>query len=268
MKAILTVGLSVFAVCCYNTFAAPISDSRQLWPNGRVPYEISNPSNKALKDATLKAIQIIQDASCVRFVPRTNEADYVKIVDENYNHEHPRDGSCYSWVGKKGGLQTVLLGGWCATCNEFRDSRASCPALHELMHAIGFDHDTDAELAESKRVGRIDNVMGGGSNYLNSHDTQRIRTLYKCGGGGGNSRCNGSRCGCYKNYCWAHVDENQHVPGWWCYTQREGVLGKHQDWATCNNDADCSWEMTCGSCNWHRGDEGNEMRTDCTTTNK
>lgn len=110
MKAILIVGLSVFAVCCYNTFAINFSDPNELWPDGVVPYEISNPSNEALADATLKAIQIIEDASCVRFVPHTDEVDYVKIVDENYDHEHPRDGSCYSFVGKIGGLQTVLLG--------------------------------------------------------------------------------------------------------------------------------------------------------------
>jgi len=57
------------------------------------------------------------------------------------------------------------------------------------------------------------------------------------------------RCGCYKGYCWAYIDEYQ-TPntGWWCFTQQEGIRGKQQLWTKCTNSTQCSWTMTCGDC--------------------
>jgi hypothetical protein len=57
------------------------------------------------------------------------------------------------------------------------------------------------------------------------------------------------RCGCYKGYCWAYIDEYQ-TPntGWWCFTQQEGIRGKQQLWTKCTNSSQCSWTMTCGDC--------------------
>lgn len=57
------------------------------------------------------------------------------------------------------------------------------------------------------------------------------------------------RCGCYKGYCWAYLDENQtSATGWWCFTQREGIRGMQKAWAKCTNSTQCSWSMTCGDC--------------------
>ncbi|CAF3482089.1 unnamed protein product [Rotaria sp. Silwood1] len=57
------------------------------------------------------------------------------------------------------------------------------------------------------------------------------------------------RCGCYKDYCWAYIDEYQMpTTGWWCFTQQEGVRGKQKQWAKCTNSSQCSWTMTCGDC--------------------
>ncbi|CAF5203561.1 unnamed protein product [Rotaria magnacalcarata] len=57
------------------------------------------------------------------------------------------------------------------------------------------------------------------------------------------------RCGCYKGYCWAYVDEYQMpTTGWWCFTQQEGIRGKQKQWAKCTNSTQCSWSMTCGDC--------------------
>ena len=57
------------------------------------------------------------------------------------------------------------------------------------------------------------------------------------------------RCGCYKGYCWAYIDEYQTpATGWWCFTQHEGIRGKQKLWATCHNSSQCSWTMTCGDC--------------------
>jgi hypothetical protein len=57
------------------------------------------------------------------------------------------------------------------------------------------------------------------------------------------------RCGCYKGYCWAYIDEYQTpTTGWWCFTQQEGIRGKQQLWTKCTNSSQCSWTMTCGDC--------------------
>jgi hypothetical protein len=57
------------------------------------------------------------------------------------------------------------------------------------------------------------------------------------------------RCGCYKGYCWAYIDEYQTPStGWWCFTQEEGIRGKRKSWAKCTNSTQCSWTMTCGDC--------------------
>jgi hypothetical protein len=68
--------------------------------------------------------------------------------------------------------------------------------------------------------------------------------------------CDGSRCGCYKSYCWAYADGLHANPGdWWCYTQNEGVTGKQALWEECSSDADCYWDRTRGDCRQYKGDE-------------
>ena len=66
--------------------------------------------------------------------------------------------------------------------------------------------------------------------------------------------CKGSSCGCYKGYCWAYVSGSETRPGdWWCYTQKEGTVGKQSNWESCSNDHDCSWNRSCGSCRQYKG---------------
>uniref|UniRef100_A0AAR2LI47 Metalloendopeptidase n=1 Tax=Pygocentrus nattereri TaxID=42514 RepID=A0AAR2LI47_PYGNA len=72
----------------------------------------------------LIAMATFHSKTCVRFVSRTIEADYLSIES--------RDG-CYSPVGRQGGVQVVSL------------SRNGCVyhgiAQHELNHALGFYHE-------------------------------------------------------------------------------------------------------------------------------
>ncbi|CAF1058594.1 unnamed protein product [Rotaria sp. Silwood1] len=75
--------------------------------------------------------------------------------------------------------------------------------------------------------------------------------------------CDGSRCGCYKGYCWAYVYEGRvRVGDWWCYTQRGGVMGKRSVWQECCSDSDCFWHRTCGNHVQYKGEE-EEYRTVC-----
>ena len=61
--------------------------------------------------------------TCLKFVKRTNEQDYVSII---------RGGGCYSSVGRRGGEQRLSLGRGCVY---------EYIVMHELMHAAGFTHE-------------------------------------------------------------------------------------------------------------------------------
>ena len=61
--------------------------------------------------------------TCIRFVPRTTELDYVGIFP---------GGGCYSYVGRIGGYQGISVGRRCF---------AFYTTLHEIGHALGFYHE-------------------------------------------------------------------------------------------------------------------------------
>ncbi|KAF8765217.1 astacin-like metalloprotease toxin 1 [Argiope bruennichi] len=96
----------------------------QVWPGGIVPYEEDPGLNKTVMRFILeRAFNHYLKHTCIKFVPRTNEHDYIRIF--------PGQG-CYSYVGRVGGQQPVSLGlgcGWEATI------------IHELGHAVGFYHE-------------------------------------------------------------------------------------------------------------------------------
>lgn len=64
----------------------------------------------------------IEDSTCVRFVERRHEHDYVTLFGGQ---------GCYAHVGRRGGRQLLSLGRGCENHGII---------LHELMHVIGFYH--------------------------------------------------------------------------------------------------------------------------------
>ncbi|CAN7986732.1 unnamed protein product [Ixodes hexagonus] len=109
----------------FDTYTV-VKDKTKLWPEGKVFYEIdpdfdSDMDRKVITDA----IELLHSKTCVRFIPRTDEENYVAIV--------PRAGRCASFVGMQGEEQALAL------------DLFHCPNLgqvaHELMHAIGFFHE-------------------------------------------------------------------------------------------------------------------------------
>jgi len=92
------------------------------WENNTVPYEIdpSIPNQFRLQTA----IEYFANNTTVRLVPRTNEKDYVYFKNNG-------DADCSSFVGRKGGKQTINVPAWCG----------SGSLVHEVMHALGFYHE-------------------------------------------------------------------------------------------------------------------------------
>ncbi|XP_065365550.1 hatching enzyme 1.2-like [Calliphora vicina] len=100
------------------------------WPQGIVPYEIRGNFNARDMSIIEHAIREYHRRTCIRFVPRSNEQDYVSIVSGN--------SGCWSSVGRVGGKQEVnLQSPGCLT--------KPGTAIHELMHALGFLHEQNRE---------------------------------------------------------------------------------------------------------------------------
>ncbi|KFM66189.1 Astacin-like metalloprotease toxin, partial [Stegodyphus mimosarum] len=92
------------------------------WPNAEVPYVI-DASLKPHMALITAAFNNYHSTTCVRFVPRTNQLDYIRLFAGN---------GCYSQVGMTGGPQGVSLGSGCI----FKGT-----IVHELGHALGFYHE-------------------------------------------------------------------------------------------------------------------------------
>ncbi|XP_077982877.1 uncharacterized protein LOC144437740 isoform X2 [Glandiceps talaboti] len=101
-----------------------LRDSDKLWKNGTVPYVIDSRFKKKNKKYIIKAMKHFEERTCIRFIPRTNQADYVYIESSD---------RCRSLVGRIGGKQYLRLG------------ESGCMYLgtiiHELMHTLGFYHE-------------------------------------------------------------------------------------------------------------------------------
>ncbi|XP_076435476.1 MAM and LDL-receptor class A domain-containing protein 1-like [Babylonia areolata] len=99
-----------------------VRDYDRTWVNRSVPYVMEGLTAVERGKVHL-AMEEIMNKSCVRFVPRSQETDYVKIV---------RTGGCFSEVGHAGGQQLLYLA---ANCYQHGT------IVHELMHSLGFWHE-------------------------------------------------------------------------------------------------------------------------------
>ncbi|XP_078023748.1 high choriolytic enzyme 1-like isoform X2 [Epinephelus lanceolatus] len=100
-----------------------------MWPkatDGKVyiPYVIANHYSSTELDVIKRGINSFSYSTCIRFYPRRSERDFIHIQSLE---------GCYSFVGRQGNSQTVSL------------SRRGCiyhgTVQHELLHALGFNHE-------------------------------------------------------------------------------------------------------------------------------
>lgn len=72
------------------------------------------------------ALRLIEDYTCVEFVERTNQEDFITFQDYR---------ACFSLLGRSGGEQPISL------------SRVGCMTRgtiqHEVMHALGYNYKFD-----------------------------------------------------------------------------------------------------------------------------
>ncbi|KAH8343701.1 hatching enzyme 1.2 [Drosophila kikkawai] len=125
----------------------PTQSSR--WPNGVVPYEIRGSFNARDMATIENAIAEYHRRTCIRFVRRSSERDYISIRGDN--------SGCWSSVGRVGGKQEVnLQSPGCL-------SRPGT-AMHELMHALGFLHEQNRMERDGYVAIQYNNVQSSAMN--------------------------------------------------------------------------------------------------------
>ncbi|KAM3864354.1 hatching enzyme 1.2-like [Diretmus argenteus] len=89
-----------------------------------IPFTLSRAFSSWERQKIDRAMKSFHSRTCLRFVPRTNQYDFISI--EN------RDG-CFSALGRTGGMQVLSL------------NRQGCVhhgiIQHEINHALGFQHE-------------------------------------------------------------------------------------------------------------------------------
>ncbi|XP_057368839.1 astacin-like [Daphnia carinata] len=105
-----------------------ILGSSYRWPKAVIPYVISDAYNATQRQVIAYAMSAYHNNTCIRFVPRTCEANYIRIYKSG--------GGCWSYVGMLNeGVQDVSLDDGCILTTR------PGTAMHELMHTAGFYHE-------------------------------------------------------------------------------------------------------------------------------
>uniref|UniRef100_H2XN17 Metalloendopeptidase n=1 Tax=Ciona intestinalis TaxID=7719 RepID=H2XN17_CIOIN len=117
-----------------------------LWTNrinGRVkiPFVMRNDTSNASEIAIYEAVAAISGSTCIDFINRTTEVDFIEIIP---------DVGCWSYVGRRGGKQELSIGPGC---------EISWVVQHEFLHALGFWHEQSRPDRDDYVIIQYDNII-------------------------------------------------------------------------------------------------------------
>ncbi|XP_055754932.1 high choriolytic enzyme 1-like [Salvelinus fontinalis] len=129
--------------------------------NVYVPFVISNEYSARERAVIEGGLQTFAASTCIRFFARTNQRDFVDIQSQS---------GCFSFIGRRGNGQVVSL------------SRQGCVFLsvvqHELLHALGFNHEQTRSDRDSNVQILIQNVIPGMEFNFRKINTINLGTPY------------------------------------------------------------------------------------------
>ncbi|CAG7731717.1 unnamed protein product [Allacma fusca] len=102
------------------------------WKNGKMPYELDPAFTKSERKLILKSLKTIETSTCVDFVKRKNQKDWVYF-------DRGVDQGCASDVGRQGGKQILDLE--VSKKKGEPDCMNEETIIHETLHALGFHHE-------------------------------------------------------------------------------------------------------------------------------
>ncbi|GAA6112078.1 hatching enzyme 1.2-like [Tachysurus ichikawai] len=127
----------------------------------QVPYILSNVFSSSDRTVISNAMASFHNKTCIRFVPRTNQPDYLSIESQD---------GCFSDVGRTGGAQVLSL------------SRSGCVyygiAEHELNHALGFYHEHSRSDRDSYVTINWENIDPSSQSSFKLRNTNNLNTTY------------------------------------------------------------------------------------------
>jgi len=134
------------------------------WPGGVVPYVLADGYfSQAQVDQIESGLRAIEDASCIRFVRRTDEQHYVQVIGE--------DSGCWSQVGyRRTGIQQLNLQLFEPGVGCFR----SGTVVHEFLHTLGFYHMQSATERDDHVMIQWEHIIAGMESNFNKYDANTI----------------------------------------------------------------------------------------------
>ncbi|EFX86892.1 hypothetical protein DAPPUDRAFT_312308 [Daphnia pulex] len=129
-----------------------LMSSRARWPTARIPYVLASDYTPRQREIIANAVSAFHNLTCIRFVPRTTERNYIRIKKTGEG--------CWSFVGRIGRRQTVGLDDKCLLY-----SRPGL-VIHELMHVLGFYHEHQRPDRDEYVSVDLDNVEPKNKRYF------------------------------------------------------------------------------------------------------
>ncbi|XP_054615388.1 high choriolytic enzyme 1-like [Dunckerocampus dactyliophorus] len=127
----------------------------------KVPYAISAQFSSSERQKIEKAMRSFHGSTCIRFVPRHYEYDYISVESK---------GGCFSDLGRQGGGQVLSI------------NRQGClyhaVIQHEINHALGFQHEQTRSDRDSYVRINWENIDPQMAFNFYKQDTNNLNTPY------------------------------------------------------------------------------------------